>query len=267
LSQRKIFWKYKKYGTGPLPLIAFHGFNRSPADFEAFEKYLGNRYSIIAPFLLFHGGSRFETDSVTDAFSRAALFGSFKALLDENKADNFSVLGHSFGGRLALNLTEMGLPGQKELFLLAPDGLRFHPGYRILTGSLTGRFLLKKFSENPSFVIAAIRALQHLGIYHEKSATFFINNISHASVRQKVYRSWMSHRETIPSLNNVAAIINKNRIRTKLFFGKYDTIIPVSAGKKFAGMLSDPDTLQILECGHRIYEKHDLISSLILKNP
>lgn len=258
----KITWEAHQAGVGPRVLFAFHGFNRGFDDLIHLSPLLEGRYRVVS-VSLFHHGSRFEHKGDVNAFTSGELKAGFQALVSSFTTQGYSVIGHSFGGRLALNMVEFGPSGLEELFLLAPDALRYHPGYRFLTGTRLGRFLMGNFNRDPSRVIAMIRLFGKVGIYSPKTANYFINQISHHQVRRLVYDCWMTHRLTIPHLPTVAARINQLKIRTELIFGKSDSLIPTNQGERFLERIKKTGKLHLIDSGHRLYEKTEEVARII----
>jgi pimeloyl-ACP methyl ester carboxylesterase len=263
INAGRITWEVHLQGHQPQWLFAFHGFNRGFEDWKALAPKIGSKYSLAA-VSLFHHGSAFTGSNDSDAFSPEELKMAFSSLVSRITEEKYGVIGHSFGGRLALNMVEYGPPGLNELYLLAPDALRYHPGYRFITGTSLGRYLMGNFRIDPSRIIGLIRIFAMLGIYKPRTADYFIHQITHKQARELVFKSWMTHRKTIPHLGKIAAIIYESKIKTALVFGSSDTVIPVSQGKRFAKKIHDIRSLHVLDSGHRIYEKTDAVAAIIL---
>ncbi|MFM7080304.1 MAG: alpha/beta fold hydrolase [Bacteroidota bacterium] len=258
----KITWETHLAGDGKRVLFAFHGFNRRYDDLIHLSSLLTGDYKVVSVSLFYHG-SQFERVNDIDAFTADELRTGFQELVSAFHVESYSAIGHSFGGRLALNMVEYGPSGLQELFLLAPDALRYHPGYRFLTGNRFGRFLMGNFKKDPSRVISMIKLFGKVGFYSPKTANYFIHQITHQKVRFLVYDSWMTHRLTIPNLDRVAKKINDLAIRTELIFGRSDSLIPISQGKRFQKKILHYGTLHIIEGGHRLYEQTTQIAKII----
>lgn len=256
-------WSWKEYGYGEKLMLAFHGFNRSPDDYQPFGKWIGNEYTIIAPDLFFHGDSTVEFDKDPPALSRDDLKELIDAILKKYKTTDFEVIAYSFGGRLALNCVEIYKSRVKGLYLMAPDAMRFNPGYFFAVQTFLGRAFFKKYLKDPSPLIKIMKLTASLGLYSAKAMSFYINHIEFEPMRKKVYNCWMLHRNTVPDLQLVTSIIKKENIRLLLFFGKYDIIIPPKLGESFAKKAGKPEALHILEIGHRLPEKHREIAALL----
>ena len=265
VRSERITWQVHLHGKGPELIIAFHGFNRGYHDLLELGTKLEDKFRIAA-VSLFHHGSDFKAANIIDAIEPTELKNAFIELIKALEAGSFSVMAHSFGGRLALNMAEL-VPGRiSHLYLMAPDSLRYHPGYRFITGTMLGRYWMGNFRKNPSRVIGLIRLFGKLGIYTKRTADYFIHQITHEKSRELVYHSWMTHRKTIPNLAQVAINIRANRIQTHLIFGKNDTVIPVSQGERFLRKILPYGRLHVLDSGHRLYERKSELADIILNN-
>jgi pimeloyl-ACP methyl ester carboxylesterase len=263
IENDRIYLRYCILGSGKNLLFAFHGFNRHPEDFRAFERDLGNKYTIISFELFFHGESYIkEIDS--PVFQRKELKEIIKKILLLHDKKEFELIAYSFGGRVALTCLEIFKERVKGVYLMAPDGLRFNPAYWFAAKTTVGRALFKKFVNNPEPLVWLFRKVLKTEILNPKAIEFYLHHLSFTSVRKKVYNVWIAYGQFDPHINTVARIIKKHKIKTYLFFGKFDVIIPVALGKEFAEKIDDSNALKVLDIGHRVMEKHEKISRIIL---
>jgi pimeloyl-ACP methyl ester carboxylesterase len=260
----RFHWRWQEFGNGPEILIAFHGFNRSPADFIPFGKWLGNHYTILACELLGHGGTTLKGPIRREYFTYNELAEVIELMTAKYGAKKFSLMAYSFGGRLAFNCVEMFPERINSMYLMAPDALRFNPGYWFAAQTSVGRVLMRFFSDRPAPVLALMSLLGKTGIYHPKAMEFYKNHIRFGPMRDKVKAVWLSHRKTVPDLNLVTSNIREQGIRVLLFFGQYDTIIPTRLGRRFVAKTGNCSALIELECGHRLTDKHLEICDYIL---
>ena len=91
----------------------------------------GNGYRVLAPDLLGHG----ESDKVADGYQLPDFAASLVALLTELKVSQVSVVGHSFGGAVAMQLAYDHPELARRLVLVSSGGLgrRVHPALRAAT--------------------------------------------------------------------------------------------------------------------------------------
>ncbi len=263
--KKPVSWSWKQFGHGKQVMLAFHGFNRGPDDFEPFSRHLGENYTVLAFDLFFHGKSYVEADAPFQPLTLPVLKSLLDPILEQYGVQEFEIMAYSFGGRLALNCVEIYQERIKGLYLLAPDGIRFNPGFYAAVQTAPGRALLKRCTHEVKAILKIMKLLGMLRIYNPKAIEFYMNHLVVDSMRLKVYHSWMYHRLTVPDLNRVVKIIRKEKIRMLLFFGKYDLIIPPKLGERFAKRAGLPDSLHILETGHRLQERSREICEIILR--
>jgi pimeloyl-ACP methyl ester carboxylesterase len=91
----------------------------------------GNGYRVLAPDLLGHG----ESDKGADSYQLADFAASLVTLLTELKAAEVTVVGHSFGGAVAMQLAYDHPELVRRLVLVSAGGLgrRVHPVLRAAT--------------------------------------------------------------------------------------------------------------------------------------
>ena len=108
---------YQVFGSGPEPVLAFHGFSRTLQDYAVYENFCSEQYTIYAVDLFYHGKSKIDGRKLR-SFSKESLrelLVDFTAYLQLQK---FSVIGYSMGGRIALFFLEQFPEQLNHLFLL-----------------------------------------------------------------------------------------------------------------------------------------------------
>jgi len=115
-------------GTGGLPLVLVHGFTGHRDDFVERIPELAERGRVLAPDLRGHGGSTHTGRA--ESFHFEQLVDDLHALLDALAIDRCDLLGHSFGGMVALRFTLAHPERVASLVLMntapfAPDD--YHP--------------------------------------------------------------------------------------------------------------------------------------------
>ena len=138
---------YRSYGNGFAQVLAFHGFGRTSADFALFEPLLAERCTIHAFDLHFHGESSTPGERAHEPFTPEELAAYFTAFADHMGVQRVTLLGYSLGGRIALSLLTTMPDRVASVLLVAPDGLKTRPWYRVLAASRFGRHLYGRFVE------------------------------------------------------------------------------------------------------------------------
>ena len=141
----RFHWCWKEFGHGPKLMLAFHGFNRSADDFQAFGKELGEHYTILSFDLFFHGRSYLKGEFKNPYFTLQELKEVTEEILSIYQRTEFELTAHSFGGRLVFNLIGLFPDKVKGIYLMAPDALRFNPGYWLATQTVLGQKIMRKY--------------------------------------------------------------------------------------------------------------------------
>lgn len=247
--------EYFVRGSGPEPLISFHGFGQTATDYTDFAEILGGRFTLVLVNLFYHGKSHSEIDAEKDFFDEKALKKVIGVLLDRLKIERTSLMGFSLGGRICLKLIESMPERINRAILLAPDGLRMSSWYRFVTANRYGHALFKKTVKDPSRLIAISGLITRLGLLNEKKHAFTLQNFNSPEKRKQVYDVWMIYRLLIPDPDTVCAQSKRNGISIDLYFGKYDTIIPPEFGRVLTSRLHSNLSVNIVDCGHQMLKR------------
>ncbi len=250
---------FSVFGEGKKPLLAFHGFGETAEGFQVLNESLGNQYTIYAMDFPFHGKTEWkEKDYFTrndfqivleELFSLPSPFG--RAQRARVGDEGLSLLGFSLGGKLAMSAIKI-LPGRvDELFLVAPDGIWTNRYYNLAVYPGWGRLLFKTIIRRPELFFLFIRIMRKSGNLSKFLYEFTFNHMDTRIKRQRLYDVWMSARDFQPDIDKVKQIIRDQKIKTHLFFGKYDQVIRQQAGEVFKEGLENC-SLTLIDAGHML---------------
>ncbi len=137
---------YQDYGPVDAPVVLLiHGMVSDSTTWSRAAEQLAERgFRVLAPDLLGHG----DSDKPEDGYELADFADSLVALLTELDAENATVVGHSFGGAVAMQLAHDRPELVRRLVLVSAGGLgrRVHPVLRAAT--LPGAHSLVRFVVN-----------------------------------------------------------------------------------------------------------------------
>ena len=188
----------RRYGQGPLPLLALHGFGHTGRQFHGLATRLEDAVTLYAPDLPFHGDTIWHGAHCTPE-DMAVLLG---ALMEQEGFTSMHLLGKSWGARFLLGM----LPEQASIFrsllLVSPDGIhtpwlnwlqhsradllrffhhrRFRSALTVLARTLLGqdayatRFLRQFVAHSDRFEATTLpcwRSLSHFTWRREEAAT------------------------------------------------------------------------------------------------
>lgn len=258
---------YRTFGSGPRALIAFHGFGRTGQDFAVFEESLGDRFTIHAFDLPFHGESPASSERAETPFTPAELRDYFTAFAEHIGAEKVTLLGFSLGGRVALSLLETMPERISRAILIAPDGLKPRPWYRALASSPWGRARYRSFIARPQRVHGIAHALKRTGLLRDKMHRFIIGQTDTRPKRELLHDVWLSYRHLEVDLFDVVANLREHGIRLDMIFGEFDSVIKSRLGHKLAAFA--PEVIQVHEVplGHQLLTKEtsDLLRRVLFE--
>jgi pimeloyl-ACP methyl ester carboxylesterase len=251
--------KYLKYHSHKLsyikfgnpkgePLIVFHGFGEQAQKYQCFAPTLGKKYKVIAVDLPHHGSTDWRGDKL---FAKKEVVSVIKLLRQEEDIPDFSLMGYSLGGKVALACLEQFADDINTIFLLAPDGIKTNIWYDVTTYPRWGGPLLKTVLRYPRPLLKIVEGLYRLGIVRKSIFKFTAEHLETAAKRRLVYQTWKTFRQLEVNLPLVQQKINKHHISAHLFFGQYDRIIRPSIGQLFCQQISgNLCKLHVIDTGH-----------------
>lgn len=214
---------YRKIGTGPAALIAFHGFDQSSGAFMPLERSLANRFTIFAVDLFFHGHSEYNANRL---LLKPDWYRLMDAFLRKQGITRFSLMGFSLGGRFALTTAEFFAGRIDQLFLLAPDGITQNGWYRLATTGALGRKLFRYVLHHLPLLLRTGHFLVKLGLLEHRLMRFAERSLGTPNQRVLAYQSWTQFRQIQPNLVTIARLINDISIRVHFLTGVSDPIVP-----------------------------------------
>lgn len=250
---------YTKVGSGTEPLLCFHGAGQDGEScFKPFAQQVGNRFVLYAFDLFYHGNSgclngvEFSDNEVITKDIWQKYLSQF---LQENNITRFSVAGFSMGGRFALATIEAFPHNINEVFLMAPDGLTDHWLYVLATRFAFTRRVFKVIAFQQNKLQRLGKLLQKLGLIDPSIIRFAEAMMNTPEKQQQIYRTWVGFRSLRFNPKKLAQLIELHLIKTWIFVGKYDKIMPLKEVYSFTHQLKD-SRLVILDSGHgRLVEK------------
>lgn len=251
---------YLRHDGADKLLICLHGYGEWAESFSVLAKQLEHQYTIIAPDLPFHGATEWNEGLL---FEKDDLIAIINLLVGDR---DFQLLGYSMGGRIALQLYQLLPTRITRLLLLAPDGLKVNPWYWVATQNAIGNQLFRYFMHKPGLFFKGTALLKKFNLINKGVYNYAMQFLKQEPLRKDLYTIWTTFRRITPSTGKAQQMIRQYGTSTILIYGKNDTIIPYSAGKKFAKACAGNCSVNILPCGHRLLQEKNIaaISNIIL---
>ncbi|WP_299756609.1 alpha/beta hydrolase [uncultured Pontibacter sp.] len=247
IIQDKSKLHYRVIGQGSQVMLAFHGYGQGSSYYQPMEKALGEDYTIYAFDLFFHGQSQLHKYDMP--LTKAFLSRFVERFLEKQGIQEFSLMGFSMGGKFALTLVEYMPQRIRELFLIAPDGIKTSFWYNIATYPGWLQQLFKRTVVKPEFFFKFLRMLHRYNLVHKSLLRFAHHQMDSTPKRLRVYRSWVGFRDLNFDIRKIVQLLNKHKVPVTMFLGEYDEIISPKRVAVFMDAL-DKGELVILKTGH-----------------
>ena len=246
-----MHWSYLDTGVGDEIWLGFHGFGQEAEVVEHFLKTLRPNARILSFDLPLHGQTQIEkgfikTGELAELLSKA---------LQASGAQSCSLFGFSLGGKVALKMVELVPAKIDKLVLVAPDGLKVNPFYRLATNTLIGRILFQTVIRFPHLFLGISRLLGATRLMNPKIDEFVRSQMGTREKRQKVYDTWQIFKQSTPVLDDVRKKIWRYKIKPTLIFGTRDRVIHPKLAKKLSGENCKTAEVIMLKAGHNLLTK------------
>jgi len=253
---------YTKEGSGEKNLLLFHGFGQDHTAFDSIKSVLITEYTLYSFDLYFHGKSVWQKGD--SPISKEEWKDTLYDFLQANRIEDFSMVSFSIGARFLMSTLEAFPEQTKELFLIAPDGIKPSFWYTLATRTSLFRKIFKKLVKDPEWFFTLLEWMQHLRILPKDVILFTKSQMRTVEKRSQVYHSWVVFRNLQVPVQKAAHLINQFSIPINLLIGKYDRIINK---KKVAPLLQylEQYSLDIEEAGHHQLLKKEILQKLLLK--
>jgi pimeloyl-ACP methyl ester carboxylesterase len=238
---------YAVAGSGPRSMLIFHGFGQDMNVFEYLSSHLAQHYTFYVFDLYFHGKSTWRRGEQT--LEKAEWRQIVQIFLSENNVADFSLAGFSLGGKFVLATFEAFPQRIKEVFLIAPDGIKTSFWYSMATYPTILRNFFKSMIMRPERFMSIARFLNTSGFVDKGLIRFAEYQMNNEEKRTRVYYSWVVFRHLTVNLDSIARLMNENGVRLTMIVGKYDKVITPSNMNRLLSKVNDR-RLEILESGH-----------------
>lgn len=245
---------YFHFGSGKSVILALHGYGEHAGSFNFLDRFTNNGFRLIAIDLPFHGDTLWNE---TRPFTNTDLHNIFFSILKQLGIEEFqfTLMGYSMGGRLALSFTENFPEKVSRLVLLAPDGLKLNFWYWLATQTHTGNRLFRYIMNSPSGVLKCLHWFKRFHLLNKSVYKFIQYYLHDEKVRDQLYNRWTCLRLCRPDLNKIRSIIKLKGLPVRILYGKHDRIILSGRGRIFSRGIEQYCQLRIINAGHEVLHK------------
>lgn len=209
---------------------------------------------MIAIDLPYHGNTIWQENR---EFTHVDLMDILEQIMRERniKERNFSILGYSLGGRIALSLLENNGGRISRIVLLAPDGIKVNSWYWLATQTHIGTRLFRFTMKKPAWFLHSLQFADRFKIVNKSVTKFTKAYIGDATARMELLNRWICMRSFKPDLKKVHDIILQKKISVKILYGKHDRIILPKRSEDFREGLNGLCEVVLLDAGHQLLQK------------
>lgn len=211
---------YSKIGSGKEVLLCFHGFGQNNDFFSLWGKSLGEKYTIYAFDLFYHG----KSDRNNQVLSHETWKSYIQEFLEKESIHQFSVFGFSLGGRFAISTSLTFHQQVNQLILAAPDGVVNIIWFRIATSPLF-KYIFKFFVENTERLFSVVRFFEKLKLIHPYTVKFIELELKEKENGKRVYQSWNAFKNLSYPKKELIRKMNQANFRKTVFLGTRDEIV------------------------------------------
>lgn len=251
--QKKIFHynnialAYTIYGHGDKKIVAFYGFNQGDLVFQQYARTLEDGHQLYCIDLFYHGRSIWPYGQ--KALSKALWKEIFLGFMTHEGIQAFSMIGFSMGAKVLLATLEAFPKAVKSVTMIAPDGIRLNPWYKLATTLPPLTSIFRYMINHPSLFYKLISLLERLHLGDKSLLRFAKSQMKTKALRSKVFHSWMVYRSLSFSSSSLADIINQQKIPTTIILGDADKVIKYKHVKVLLDKIVHYD-LRIIPANH-----------------
>jgi pimeloyl-ACP methyl ester carboxylesterase len=236
-----------QFGTGPELLIALHGFSDRARMFAVLEPALSARYTVVAIDWPFHG----QTEWSPRTFSKQDLLGIIQMVVAAHGATRFSLMGFSFGARLAQALLPDIYPQLNKLYLLSPDGVKTKGMSTAARTPMWLRHFLYRILQKPGWFISLVNAGNKIGVVPPLVHHFLSNNLNKPDRFRRTFGCWIAMESFYLRRKNIQKILGDSKLPTEVYIGLNDPMLRQKTLKKLYENLPNVQVYWLDE-GHRL---------------
>jgi pimeloyl-ACP methyl ester carboxylesterase len=248
-----------QFGQGAELLIALHGFSDRARMFAVLEPALAQKYTVVAVDWPFHG----QTEWAPKTFSKQDLLDIILKICAEHGKERFSMMGFSFGGRLAQAMLPELAGRLNKLYLLSPDGVKTKGMSTAAHTPMWVRRLLYRMLQNPNWFIAMVNVGKKLGVAPPLIHHFLTNNLNRPERFRRTFGCWMAMESFYLRRHTIQRILKESQLSTDVYIGLNDPMLRQNTLKKLYEGLPEVRVFWLDE-GHRLIGEE--LGECLLKN-
>ena len=264
INGNEIYYEYYKHSQSDETIVCLHGFLSSSFSFRKLTPLLIKRYNVVCidwpPF----GKSGREKRFVYSIHNLAV---TIIQLIEKLTISNITIIGHSMGGQVALNIVHLRPDLVKKIILLASSGYLKKFNRSLVFSSYIPLFHLfvKKHLEKSGLEKNLQNVVYNHSIIDQEMENGYLEPFLQADIFHALTRMIRNWEGDLPE-----AILRKIETPILLIWGKYDKVVPLHIGQRLHQDLKNSQLIILENTGHLVPEEKpeevmQLISEFIEK--
>ena len=207
-----------QFGSGQELLIALHGFGDRARLFTRLGAEFTDQYTVVAVDLPFHGATEWQKTS----FDQADMVEILRQITLETGHQEYSLMGFSFGARIAQAMLPALSPQLRKLYLISPDGAHTK-GLRLaaLTPVWFRKFMIRRL-QSPAWFIKMVEFARKLRLLPEYMDRFLMRNLKRPDRLNRTFGCWLSLDHFVVSSKSIRRQLQQARFLTEVHVGETD---------------------------------------------
>ena len=226
--------EYKDEGSGRV-IFLLHGWGANLSTFDQMAAHLSKKYRVVRiDFPGFGQSPRPNRDWFIGDYA-----GMVNGVLQKLKIDQlYAVVGHSFGGRVAITAVGLGLFRPEKVILIGSAGVK--PKVKVKKAVFGSIAKVGKIATSAP-IINRLQPLLRERLYKAAGSTDYLD----ANEMQQIFLNTVNE--------DLLVYLSKIKMPTLLIWGEDDTETPMSDAKLMLSRLSDANLVGIANAGHFVY--------------
>ena len=244
-----------KVGSGP-PMLLVHGFASSAFTWRHIVRAFQDRFTVWPIDLVGHGKSPKPRDFDYTIESQARVLCE---LIDREKLDNLTLIGHSYGGavslRTSLDLIARDSNPLRRMVLIGAAAYEqdFPPFIKILRRPILGRIL-------PHLVPPGLSGRKALRFAYHDLSRITPDQVEGWGAPMRERGIHHSLRQTalniVPKdIDSLTSMYPSISIPSQLIWGRQDVVVPLTVGERLNEALPSSNLHVMDDCGHIPHEE------------
>jgi pimeloyl-ACP methyl ester carboxylesterase len=240
---------YQDSGPPDAPvLLLLHGFGSSMQTWDAWAAKLELKFRVIRPDL---PGFGLTGEVPSKDYSEGHDIATLRGFVDQLGVTDFSMVGHSFGGKIAWALAADQPDRVRALVLMAPDGFAPEAQWGTKPYEVPQTMALMKYCLPEYF----IRPFLEAAFFDPQWMTPSLVARYHAMLRAPGVRGAILDRADQTVYSDPVARLKNIKAPTLLLWGANDAMIPSSNALSYSSVLRQSQTVVLPKVGHLIQEE------------